>query len=188
MLHLSKHAVLCVAIMLIALGLAPWYYGHAAVVEHELENKGNNLYTAKFSLRNDGSENIEAFTLYFENDLHNDISILFSPPSWDAFAVDPDIIFGTPEPGFADFYTSSNPLPPGSTLENIQLSFLWIGNDELSNFAPYFEIYDPNNFTVISSGTSSLQSVTVAAPPTLAMLLASVVFLLIRRTKSGEMK
>lgn len=188
MIHLSRNAVLYTAIMMTALSLIPWRYGHAAVVEHQLESKGSNRYTATFSLHNDGSENIEAFTFYFENELYDDISILFSPPDWDAFAVDPDIIFGSLEPGFADFYTSSTPLSPGSTLTNIQLSFLWAGNDELSNFTPFFEIYDPSNFEVISSGTSSPQSVTVAAPPTLALLLLSCVFLLTRRARAGVAK
>lgn len=62
MIHLSRNAVLYTAIMMTALSLIPWRYGHAAVVEHQLESKGSNRYTATFSLHNDGSENIEAFT------------------------------------------------------------------------------------------------------------------------------
>ncbi|MBU3020727.1 hypothetical protein [Aestuariibacter sp. A3R04] len=182
----SRQAVMNLLMTLTILGIAPSGYGHAAVVTHALENNGSNRYTATFSLHNNGNENIEAFTLYFEHSMYEDIAILSSPPGWDAFAVDPDTIFGFPEPGFADFHTPSHSLSPGHSLNNIQLSFLWTGNNELSNFTSFFEIYNPTDYSVTESGVSTAQVVTVNAPATLLLLLCGFFLVLAQRGTAGE--
>lgn len=164
-------------IMLVA-HLAIANSANAAFIEHSLEKVDSSRYEAEFAVFNTSSAPVNAFTLYFDYGLFADISITSIPADWDSFSVQPDQIFGVNEPGFADLYSSITVIDPNDYLKGVVVTFDWKGMGEIASTAFYFETYDPSSFAVLSSGYSTLKSVSVNEPKTLVVILLMLIVLI----------
>lgn len=142
----------------------------ATQIESHFEQIAGPLWTIDFKVTNDGVVPlIGEFTVFLDETLYADLSVVSTPPTWDSIAIQPDL--GIPAPGYFDSIVldSANALAVGQ----FQSAFV-VGVKLLSNDLPtalYFEIVDAN-FAVVDSG-HTIVTVTPAVPePTIAALLA----------------
>ncbi|MHC6647387.1 hypothetical protein ACYTPF_12510 [Alteromonas sp. HB246098] len=166
-----KNVLLNFLRMLIVLHLVIVNTANAALIEHSLKKIDSSSYEVEFAIFNTSSAPVKAFTLYFDYDFFAGISITSTPADWDSFAVQPDQILGVNEPGFADFYSSTVAIGPNNYLKGVLITFDWNGMGEIASAPFYFETYDPSTFAVLSSGYSTLKSVSVNEPKTLVVFL-----------------
>ncbi len=176
---------MCKRLKLLFLLLASWN-ASAALIEADVSQQSNNTYVAEYKITNDGTTPIEAFTLFFEFGLFQNISLINTPADWDFFAADPDDFFGAIEPGLVDGVTFSTPLEVGDMLSGLTVSFEWLGAAGNLSFNQAFEIYDANNFDVLQSGNFEVVSQVVSEPAYLSLLIMGFGLCLVSRKKSHQ--
>ena len=158
----------------------------AALINVDINKDNGNVYTAEYALTNNSASVIDAFTLYFEFGLFQNIQVLNTPTDWDVLAEDP-AIFAAPLPGLVDGLALGAPLAVGDVLSGLKISFEWLGAPNVVSFSQAFEIYDPNTFDIIESGSNDVASSSsaVSEPSILCILFASLGFIFLRQRKKG---
>lgn len=124
---------------------------HAATVKFESTNLSDSLWQYDFSILNDSSSySIEEFTIFFEETYYSSLAVVSSPAGWDSIVIQPDTAI--PDEGFVDSLAFSSPLEPGSFLEGLSVSFIWLGAGAPGS--QLFEIINPGTFAIIEAGTT----------------------------------
>tara|TARA_R110000765_G_scaffold112186_1_gene204233 strand:+ start:576 stop:1127 length:552 start_codon:yes stop_codon:yes gene_type:complete len=158
----------------------------AALINADINKDNGNVYTADYTLTNNGASAIDAFTLFFEFGLFQNIQVLNAPADWDMFAADP-INFGIPASGLVDGLAVATSLSIGDVLSGLKISFEWLGVPNAVSFSQRFEIYDPNTFDILESGENDVvsSSSSVSEPSILCILFASLGLMFLRQRKKG---
>jgi hypothetical protein len=120
----------------------------AAVITYEVTSLGGNDWRYDYTVENDGSASIEQFTVYFDFGLFSNLAVAASPMDWDSIVVDPDV--NIPADGFFDSVALVSGLAPGASLSGFSVTFTFLGSGAPGSQP--FDIVDPANFEVLSSG------------------------------------
>lgn len=168
---MKRFAALAVVAACCSLGLQS---AQATKIESQFTQVAGPSWTVEFTVTNDGVvPSVGEFTVFFDETLYSNLSVIASPLTWDSIAIQPDP--GIPAIGYYD----SLVIDPAGALTATQVqggfkagfTFLGVGTPG----ALPFSVVD-GNFQTIESGTTTF-TVTSAVPElgTLAMLLCGLV-------------
>lgn len=158
----------------------------ATVIEYELTSLGGNEYRYDYSVTNDTlSGDIELFDIYFDPTLYNETSLnVVSSASINAGWSESIL---TSAPGFDalyDAYSFGGGISAGDTLSGFSIEFEWLGIGGPG--AQLFDVYDALTFALLDTGTTTLRTNAVPAPPTVWLLLAGILALLGKKLGSSN--
>ena len=142
----------------------------AAVITFTSTALGGNLWRNDYIVQTGPQDPpVDEFTIYFSNDLYANLVLDQSVPGWDILVVQPDSVLTSD--GFVDLLALNAPLAANDLLSGLSIRFNYLGSGTPPSQA--FEIVDPLDFSVISSGMAqpSTISTPVPAPDTLALVL-----------------
>lgn len=130
----------------------------ATIVDYALTDLGGSQWQYHYTVHNDTlGTGIDEFSIYFDTGLYENLTVVSAAADWDPIVIEPDAFFGSP--GLYDALALVAPLAPGATLGGFSVQFAYLGGGTPGS--QYFEIVDPNDFTVLDSG----YTVAVAAVP-----------------------
>lgn len=110
---------------------------------------------------------VEEFSIFYEFDLYSNLMVVSSPAGWDSFVDEPDP--GVPVGGLYDTLAlTATPLSPGDTLGGFVVSYDFLGSG--SPGAQSFEIINPDDFSTIFAGTTTLAASAIPEPGTVALM------------------
>lgn len=152
----------CKGFLAIAL-LCSASFANAVIIESELTSLGGDSYQFDFNVINDDlAAGIEEFSVYFDELLYENLSVIASPVDWDSIVVQPDP--GLPDVGFFDSLFFVDPIAEGSALDGFSVAFDWLGAAAgPAAFGNAFDIFDAN-FAIVASGVTTAP-VVVPPPP-----------------------
>ena len=114
---------------------------------------------------------IEEFSIYFNHGQYQDLQVTSPLSGWSEIAINPDIILGSPQPGFYDALTLGSGIAPGANQGGFSVSFDWLGIGLPGNQA--FDLLDPTTFETIGFGETQLTSVPIVPEPSAVLLMAT---------------
>lgn len=164
-LYLLKHLILACTLVWSCLNTA-----HAALITTEFSELKDNRGTVDIQLTLATGEIVEGFSVYFSEELFNDLSIIFSPSTWDSLTFQPDSLLG---PGLFDNFNETG-LLSGSA----RIAFTYIGSSALP--ALNYELYN-TDFQVIFSGISTPVTTSVPESSSYALILLGLFALALHR-------
>ena len=121
----------------------------AIVIEYEQVAQSGDHYQYNYSVTNDSTQDIDAFTIFFEANAYQNLTGMGSPPDWDLFIVEPDPFLGD---GFTDWIAFGMPIAAGEMLNGFNIAFDWVAPASTPFDSQAFEVYDPLTFGVYASG------------------------------------
>jgi hypothetical protein len=128
---------------------------HATTVSYLADNISGNRWQYTYTVSNDTPlASLNEFTVYFNSSLYANLDVGITTPGWDALVVQSDTILGTPMDGFYDVYSAAG-LSPGGGVSGFKVAFDWLGATGGPG-SQSFEIVDPNDFSLIDSGATTL--------------------------------
>ncbi len=145
---------------------------NATLITYEKNHISGNTWEYAYSVNNDSlSLPIENFAIIFEEGLYENINAISSPLGWDILTLQPDSFL--PDDGIYDALALSAPgIAPGNTLGGFVVQFDFLGTTlpETQNF----QVIEPSLFSLIDSGSTQANNITVPAPPVALLLLISI--------------
>lgn len=159
---------------------------HAIPIDFEVTSLGGTNYRYDYTVGNDGSlgagVTIDWFAILFDPSLYDESSlniVTADPPAsdWD------EVILAS---GFLvdaayDVFALANGIAPGEAVSGFAVEFAWLGLDT-PGVQP-FEIYDPDTFDVLATGSTSAAPVPVPEPASLALLASGIAGMLLLRRR-----
>ncbi|HTF95592.1 MAG TPA: PEP-CTERM sorting domain-containing protein [Cellvibrio sp.] len=164
-LHLFKQLILAFTLVWSCVNTA-----QAALITTEFSALTGNQGIVDVQLTLTSGETAEGFSLQFSEALFSDLTIIFSPLSWDSLIFQPDSLLGA---GLFDNFNSAG-LISGSA----RIAFTYIGSDALP--ALNYELYNAD-FQVISSGISTLVTKSLPESSSLILILFGLFALALHR-------
>lgn len=165
-------AVVAIAVLGAVLITAP--NASAATVAYSVTNTSGNMWRYDYEVTNDTlASHLEEFTIYFDLNLFEDMTVVSSPAGWDSIAVQPDA--GLPDDGFFDALALGAGIGPGEFLGGFSVSFAFLGQG--SPGAQRFDILNPITLAVLESGTTTVPA------PSAGILLATAAMALSMRLR-----
>ena len=152
--------VLAVSLLLLATNAV------ADTIEYNVENLGGNSWQFNYTLINTGADALEAFAIYFDFDVYENLAGILSPDDWDLLVIPPDL--GIPDDGIFDWLAFAAGVAPGEMLGGFSVSvdFLGVGTPG----GQFFGIFDPDSFDLLTDGiTTRVDIVPVPEPATLGL-------------------
>lgn len=155
--------VLAGLLMVLILGIAATV--NSTTISYAVKNNSGNHWEYTYSLTNDTSlTSLNEFTVYFDYALYANLAVGSSTPSgWDPLVVQPDTILGAKQNGYYDAYSVAG-LLSGATATGFRVEFDWFGVTTGPG-AQAFEIVNPDDFSVIESGTTILAQTSDSSAP-----------------------
>jgi hypothetical protein len=143
----------------------------ATIITTELSNVGGNSWQAEYTVDNNTlGSNIEEFIIWFDLGLYNNISIVSAPIGWDALTIQPDPML--PDDGSYDMLALNLGISSGDFLDGFNITFDWLGGN--ASMSQYFEIIDPNTWSIIDSGQTTIATTAVPEPSSMMLLAFGV--------------
>ena len=166
-----KKARLNVVAILILL-LAMPAITQATSINYTVSPLGGGQWQYDYIIENDSlADPIAEFTIYYQPNLYENLTVISSPLDWDPLVIQPDT--GLPADGFFDALSLSAGLFPGGTDGLFSVSFDYLGVGTPSE--QLFDVYDAN-FNLLDSG------ITITSPvpePNTVLMLAIGLFMLL---------
>jgi hypothetical protein len=141
------------------------------LINYNVINLGNAEYQYDYSISNNGSLGsgvpIQLFDIFFDPTLYQGLSIVTPPAPAAPAAQWSQIILNAvgSVPADYDALALDGGIPAGTTISGFAVQFDWLGQ-ETPGSQP-FQIYDPNTFALLQSGSTSTAA---PEPATLWML------------------
>jgi len=133
----------------------------ATTITYDVNNISGTTWTYDFEVFNDSlSSGLEEFTVFFEVNAYQNLSVVATPSGWDPLAIQPDPTL--PDDGFFDALAlTAGGLVPGDSLGGfiVQFDFLGIGTPG----SQAFDVVDPVTFATLDSGFTQAAVVPVPA-------------------------
>lgn len=161
---------------------------YAATVTSTLTSLGGSDYRYDYTIENDGSLGIgialELIDIDFDTALYDEgsLSIVTSAPlstDWDEI-----ILASAPGiPAVYDLFALAGGIADGDTVAGFTVEFTWLGGTEGPGDQA-FQIFDPNSFALLETGTTT----TVPVPGALLLLSSGLAGLgfFTRKTRRGN--
>ena len=153
----------------------------ADAITYTVDNLGGNRWQYNYTVDNTGTNAQDAFAIFFELFVFENLVVESTAPDWDADVFPPDP--GLPDDGIVEFY-GLFPILPGESLSGWSVSF-----DYLLDGTPgeqFFEFFDGFTFDLISDGiTERAAEVTVPEPGTLGLLGTGLLLLSAMRRRQS---
>jgi len=149
---------------------------NATKIDYTLDHLSGNTYQYNYTFVNDTlGFDLDAFSVYFDVALYENLAVTASPADWDSIVIQPDT--GLPADGLFDTLALGLLLAPGDSLGVFSASFDWLGGS-VGPGDQFFELYDVN-FDLIDSGMTTLAggSQTVPEPSSILVLFLGLVLL-----------
>ncbi|MEM7468642.1 MAG: PEP-CTERM sorting domain-containing protein [Pseudomonadota bacterium] len=107
---------------------------HATMISHAFTNVAGNTWQAEYEVNNNSlPDAIYEFTIWYEFNIYENISVVATPADWDPLVVQPDP--GLPDDGFFDALALGAVLTPGASLGGFIVQFdLIVGQMPSSHF------------------------------------------------------
>jgi len=160
----------------------------AIIIESQLSDLGANRFELNYSLTNDDlASGIEGFTIYFDLAIFSNLQITSSVLGWDEIVFQPDPFI--PDDGIYDALATGAGIALGETLGGFAVAFDLLPGVQLAT--QFFDIYDPFDFDILSSGTTS-QLVPSLPPnqrvsaPNIGLLISFAVLVLCVRRQHAQ--
>lgn len=145
----------------------------AVTIQYGVENLGGNRWQYNYTVKNDAgaSTTIDDFAIFFDYGLYNNLTVESLDIYWESDApAQPQLILGVVQQDgyFAPYATggAGSGLAPGDSLNNLSVSFDWLGGGTPGSQG--FKIYDYDNFDNDEDGNrvalGSGNTVSVAGP------------------------
>lgn len=154
---------------------------NALLITYNLDVIQDNSYRYEYTLTNDGSLGndfvIDSFAILFDPDLYNETSLTIetSEPlasDWDELI----LASGVGIPAAYDVFAPAGGIAVGTSISGFAVQFDWLGAGMPG--AQDFEVYNPDTFGLVSTGTTQTPAMSVAEPNTLALLLIPTILLI----------
>lgn len=176
-------------LIFLVLGLA--VTANATTITYETSNISGNRWQYMYSIANDTPlPSLKEFTVYFDYALYANLSLVNSPSGWDPLVVQPDTILDAEQDGYYDAYSLAG-LMMGNAVTGFMVEFDWLGSPSGPGVQA-FEVINPDNFSMIESGTSVLAQDSNAPIPEPSTVLLTALglagFVLSRRKRNHEEK
>jgi hypothetical protein len=149
-----RHILVSFSLFVLCFGL--YFPAHATVLATVVP-AGGTQFNIAYHISNDSGQIVEELTIYFDSQHFRNLQLLSSPSGWDVISIQPDT--GLPAPGFVDLLALTAPLQWGEVLDDLVVTATFLGQNTPGS--QYYEIIDPNSFSVLESGYT-----VVAVPPT----------------------
>lgn len=147
---------------------------------------GGNQWIYNYTVASSvGDPAVDEFTVWYDQTLYTNLSVVASPVGWDPIVIQPDATI--PADGFFDALALITGISPGTSQSGFAVSFDFLGNGAPGT--QRFDIVDPNTFATLSTGltsAASLPPIEVPEPNTLALAVLGLVLLLARRNHSTQ--
>ena len=156
----------------------------ATLIEFTATNVGANTYELVYDITNDDvAVGLEEISVFYDWSVFTNISVTTSFIDWDIIAIQGDSFFG--DDGFVDALTFGSAINLGDTFTN----FMTVTLDCFAcdfTAGQYFEVLNPNTFSVLSSGmtiNNSTPPVDVPEPISFGLFISALFFLFLSRKK-----
>ena len=158
---------------LFALLVAP--ASHAILIEYEALDLVNttpgtdlwqyNYYVSDYVFLTD-----RGFSIWFDSNGYNNLTLASTSPDWNALAVQPDILL--PDAGYYDALAQ---IDHASLASPFSVQFTWLGNNGVPG-SQRFDIYNLSNSSLLvtDSGNTVLRGTVVPLPASLWLLLSGI--------------
>ena len=146
----------------------PLEAAHATLIDSHFVQLAGPSWTVDFTVTNDGVvPSIGEFTVFFDEHMFSNLTIISSPVAWDTITAQPDA--GIPAAGFMDSLAlaPAHFLAAGQSQGGFKLAFTLLNGSTLGAL-PYDIVNE--NFQMINSGNTTF-SVTPAVPETSTLSL-----------------
>ncbi len=145
----------------------------ATLISADLTNISGDTWQAEYTVENDSlGFAIEEFTVWFDLNLYENVSVVSTPSGWDPLVLQPDA--SIPDDGLYDALALTSGIASGNSLDGFVVRFDWLGGSA-SMIHQSFEIVDPVTFATLDSGQTTLQTVAIPEPAPLALLAFGLV-------------
>lgn len=142
------------------LWLASMTSAMATTVGFTATNLTGNTWEVAYTITNDTlAQDIDEFTIFFDANLFQNLTVGNTPADWDPLVIQPDP--GLPDDGFYDALALVAGIAPGATLSGFSVVFDFLGSGTPG--AQPFDIVDPVTFDALDSGTTQRAVVPVPA-------------------------
>jgi len=144
----------------------------AATIEYKVAYTGGDRWQYDYTIFNNSTEGIGAFTIYFDYGLYNGLDVLSTPLGWDADFWSPQLIGHSMEPGEVVAFALDAWLAPGASLTGLSVGFDWFGKGTPGSQA--FDIFDQDLFGLLPDQggrtVPGMDTPEIPEPGTLALL------------------
>jgi len=150
--------------------------GFANTIFFTVDNLGGNAWEYNYTLSHTGAAGdptLEAFSIFFDLGLYENLSVSGSPADWDSIVFQPDP--GLPDDGIFDSFALVVGIDPGEIVAGFSVIFDFLGVGAPGE--QFFEFYDPFDFSVIADGITELQAVSVPEPASLSLFAAGLMII-----------
>ncbi|MBN2065038.1 MAG: hypothetical protein JW745_09575 [Sedimentisphaerales bacterium] len=174
-MKIYKILVVLISVLSLPLFAMPTIYYKASAV-------GGNVWLYEYTVVNDSAQDIDEFSIWFDNGSYDDIakeSSALIAGGWDELVVQPGLILNQSD-GLYDALAEGNGIAPGQTVTGFAVSckFLGIGVPGQQRF----DIVNISDYSVISSGLTTPWPVS-AVPSPAAVFLSGVGTLIAMRIR-----
>jgi len=131
----------------------------AISIGYDLTDLGGGSYQYDYTVTNDGTLGagvaVEAFDIYFDPALYDELSLTIATPTPPAADWSETILGSFPGVDAAyDASATAGGIADGTSEGPFRVQFSWLGTSPPTD--QVFEIYDPISFSVLESGTTNL--------------------------------
>jgi hypothetical protein len=139
------------ALLIVAIWFAATPVVSATAIQYSVAPLGGARWLFTYEITNDALPVIEEFSVFFNGATFANLSVVSSPPTWDAIVLQPDP--GLPADGLFDALAlvSGIPLPGALGGFTVVADFLGSGTPG----SQPFQVIDPRTFAVLESGRTS---------------------------------
>ncbi len=111
----------------------------AGPITYTLDDLGGGQWQYNYTFDNTFAFPVDAFTIFFDLGVYENLFVFASPEDWDSFVAQPD--GGIPDDGFFDTFAEIASLDPGDMVSGFSVMFDFLGGGTPGT--QFFEVYDP---------------------------------------------
>lgn len=164
----------------------------AITIEYALTHLGGNSYEYLYSISNDGSLGastpLQIFDIAFDPALYEESSLaILSPTDTSDNWLEELFASAVGVPAFFNALALTGGIPVGDTVSGFTVSFDWLGG-AAGPGAQIFEVYDPQTFDLLVTGTTrnANDPTAVPEPATLLLVGAGLAGIIVLRKRSSK--